>query len=134
MTLLQTIKVIPNFFSIKYVQNTGAAWGIFSDQTMLLTIIGAIFLIVLNRYLAKEFKFTKFSMIGYGFLIGGMIGNLVDRILHGYVIDFLSFRIFSYDFPVFNVADILIVVGVFFLVVDLIRGEINERSCRKRRS
>lgn len=132
MTLLESVSVIPGFFNIRYVQNTGAAWGIFDDKTFLLTIISAVSLIVLNQYLNKETKFTKISIVGYGVLIGGMIGNLIDRILHSYVIDYLDFNIFGYDFPVFNIADIGIVVGILLLIYDMVRSEIHEYQSRKR--
>ena len=62
----------------------------------------------------------KIEIIGYSLLLGGAIGNLIDRIVYGYVIDFLDFYIFKYDFPIFNVADIGIVVGIILLLVSMI--------------
>lgn len=132
MILFQSISVIPHFFQIQYIQNKGAAWGILQDQTFILTIVGALAVILLNQYLIKEKKFNCLSIFGYGLLMGGMIGNLVDRIIHGYVIDYLSFRILGYDFPVFNLADMGIVIGIMLLIIEIIRGEVNEYRCRKR--
>lgn len=133
MKVLESIPVIPHFFNIHYIQNRGAAWGILQDNTIFLTLITAVALIILNQYLNKEIHFTKLSIISYGLLIGGMLGNLVDRILHSYVIDFLDFKIFGYDFPVFNIADIGIVIGIVLLIYDVVRSEINANRSRKRK-
>lgn len=133
MNLLEQISVIPHFFHIHYIQNRGAAWGILQDNTILLTIVTAVALILLNQYLNKETHFTKISILSYGMLLGGMLGNLIDRILYHYVIDFLDFNIFGYHFPVFNIADTLIVCGVLLLVFDVVRSEINAYRSRKRK-
>lgn len=134
MQVLESIAVIPNFFQIHYIQNEGAAWGILNNQTLILTLISALALILLNRYLQKETTFTKLSVLGYGLLMGGMMGNLIDRILHNHVIDYLDFHIFGYDFPVFNLADIGIVIGIFLLLYEMIRSELHEHRSRKRKS
>lgn len=134
MDVLQSIPVIPHFFAITYVQNEGAAWGIMAGKTIILTVIAALAIILLNQYIAKEKKFTPWSIWGCGALLGGMIGNLIDRLLHGYVVDFFDFCLLGYDFPVFNLADIAIVMGVFLLILDVIRGEIDEYKSRKRRN
>ena len=76
MQVLESIAVIPNFFQIHYIQNEGAAWGILNNQTLILTLISALALILLNRYLQKETTFTKLSVLGYGLLMGGMTGIL----------------------------------------------------------
>ena len=77
-------------------------------------------------------KNTKNNILGLGFLMGGIIGNLADRLLFGYVRDFLNFYIIGYDFPIFNIADIFIVLGVFILIISIIRGEdSNGNSSRK---
>ncbi len=134
MQVLESIAVIPNFFQIHYIQNEGAAWGILNNQTFILILIGALALILLNRYLQKEATFTKVSVLGYGLLMGGMMGNLIDRILHNHVIDYLDFHIFGYNFPVFNLADIGIVIGIFLLLYEMIRSELHEHRSRKRKS
>ena len=118
------ITVIPSFFKISYVENTGGAWGILGNSTWILTIISVIVIILLNQYLAKEKKFSHLSTISYGLFMGGLLGNLVDRIAYQYVIDYLDFKIFSYDFPVFNLADICLVVSVFLLIIEMIGREI----------
>ena len=118
----QSIKVIKDFFYIRYINNTGASWGILSNSRLLLIILSLIALIILMRYI-NEFKIAKINIFGFGFLIGGIIGNLFDRVIFGYVRDFLDFYIINYDFPVFNIADVFIVIGVFLLIISIIKGE-----------
>ena len=81
-------------------------------------------------------KFNVFESVTYGMIIGGAVGNLFDRLVHGYVIDFFDFYIFGYDAPIFNIADIFIVVGIGLVLVSSFKEEIgvkNEVSCRKKR-
>ena len=120
MSLHQEIKIIPNFFSLYYVENPGAAFSILGNQTLLLIIISVICLILIKEYIKKEKDFTKLSIISLGMIIGGTIGNLFDRILYKAVIDYLSFNIFEYSFPVFNLADIAITVGAGLLLLSYI--------------
>ena len=114
-------QIIPNFFYITNVENTGAAWGSFSGNISLLSIISIFVFILLLKYVLSE-KLNNFKVFYYGLLFAGIIGNLIDRLALGYVTDFLNFYIFSYDYPVFNLADIFIVVGVLLCLVDIIRG------------
>lgn len=127
------LEIIPSFFKLSYVRNTGGAWGIFGNSTWLLIIISAIVVIILNQYLLKETHFSKSSIWAYGLFMGGLLGNLIDRMMHNFVIDYLDFTISTYDFPVFNLADIAIVVGIGILLIDVLRGEINEYSNRSRK-
>lgn len=119
------IKVIPNFFSIYYLKNTGAAFSILQDSTAFLVILSALILLVLNNYIDKEKDLNKISEISLGMVIGGIFGNMIDRIINHSVTDFISFRIFNYNFPVFNIADIGITVGVFLLLISVLK------DCRK---
>ena len=124
--------VIRDFFLLRYIRNTGAAWGFFSNGTMFLIIISLIFLYFLIKYVTEERHFTKFSVLSYGLVFGGLIGNLIDRLFRGYVVDFFSFNIFGYDFPIFNVADIFIVVGVFLIFVEsFFGGDYSDSGRRK---
>ncbi len=115
--------IINSFFSILYVKNTGAAWGMFSNGTMILAILSMIFLYFAIKYIYESKNISKLSIISYGMLIGGIIGNLIDRLLRGYVIDFLSFNIFGYNFPVFNIADTFIVISIILIVIESIIKE-----------
>jgi len=114
----QSIKIIDNFFYITYVKNTGAAWSILSGKQIFLIIFSIIVVIMLIIYLCKKKEYNKFEIYGYSLLLGGAIGNLVDRIIYGYVIDYLNFYIFNYDFPIFNIADCCIVIGIMLLFID----------------
>lgn len=122
------IKVIPNFFSIYYLKNTGAAFSILQDSTPFLVILSALILLVLNNYIDKEKDLNKISEISLGMVIGGIFGNMIDRIINHSVTDFISFRIFNYNFPVFNIADIGITVGVFLLLISVLK------DCRKEKN
>lgn len=125
-----TISVIKNFFSFTYVENKGGAWGIFGGNLWLFIIItigalGALF------YLLKDFDIQNNTLysLSLTLIIAGAIGNFIDRIIFKYVTDFLDFYIFGYDFPVFNFADICIVIGVGLLIIKLIffsKGEAAE--------
>lgn len=120
MKLNTSIDIIPKFFSILYVQNTGAAFSILEDNTILLIIISALFVVILDRYIKKEEHFTKLGVISLGMIMGGIFGNLIDRILRHSVIDYLSFTVLKYNFPVFNLADIGITVGVGLYILSMI--------------
>lgn len=106
--------VIPGFFKIDLVYNTGAAWSIMSNQVLFLSILSIIALIVLT-ILKQSIKESKLKLFGFSFVYAGILGNLGDRIVFGHVKDFLSFNIFGYSFPVFNLADIFIVGGAVML-------------------
>ena len=114
----ESIKVINNFFYITYVKNTGAAWSILSGKQLFLIIFSIIVIIMLVIYLFKKKEYNKFEIIGYSLLLAGAIGNLIDRIVYGYVIDYLNFYIFNYNFPIFNIADCCIVIGIMLLFID----------------
>lgn len=121
MNLFQEITIIPNFFSIHYVKNTGAAFSILQDNTIILTIISVIVIFFLDQYIRKEEKnLGKKDIISLGIIMGGIFGNLIDRIIHHGVIDYLSFQFSTYEFPVFNFADMCIVIGVGLLIADII--------------
>ena len=122
MNVNASIKVIDNFFYLTYVKNNGAAWGILENKRILLLIITVIVLFLINKTINKE-KLSKLENIAFGMIIGGIMGNLIDRIFLSYVIDFLDFKIFGYDFPVFNLADTFIVIGVILIIIMTIRKD-----------
>lgn len=128
LNLLDTITIINNFFYITYTKNTGGAWSILENNQLLLIVISIIFLIILITSLKKEKNQTNLSLTSYLLIISGIIGNLIDRIFLNGVTDFLSFKIIDYYFPIFNIADIAIVIGVFLLIIEIIRSEVHERN------
>lgn len=117
MGINSSIILIPDFFSLTYVENDGAAWSIFSGNRFFLIAISIVALILVYWYFIKNRDMKNFEMINYSILIGGIMGNLLDRIKFGRVIDYLDFKIFGYNFPVFNFADICIVVSVILLLI-----------------
>ena len=117
MDIHDTIKIVDDFFYITYVRNTGAAWSIFSDKTWLIIIISLIIIGIVVFYIYKNKPKMKLEKIGYALILGGAVGNFLDRIIYGYVVDFLDFYIFGYNYPIFNLADVFIVVGIFLLVI-----------------
>lgn len=131
MALQQSIIVINNFFNITYVRNTGAAWSILSGNVLLLIMISVLALVTIYYYLIKDKDLNKIDIVSYSMLIGGIIGNLIDRIVHGYVIDYLDFKIFNYNFPIFNIADTLIVISIIIIGINLIVGEYREQNRNK---
>lgn len=126
MNLNEEISIIPNFFSIQYLKNTGAAFSILENQTILLAITSIICIIVIIYYLKKEENLTTAMYLSFGLVLGGILGNLIDRIVYQGVIDFLSFQIFNYNFPVFNIADIGITIGVLLLIIIYISRDIKK--------
>ena len=132
MVLGEKNVIIKNFFYLTYTENKGAAWSILEDKRILLLIITVFVLFLINKYMNKE-KLSKMEEFTYGMIIGGIIGNLFDRVFYGSVVDFLDFKIFGYDYPVFNLADSFIVVGIILLMIISIRGEYHERSKSRRK-
>jgi len=111
------IEIIPGFFNIVHVGNTGAAWSMFAGNSMPLAFLAGITLIAI-------FFFRRHLVLGhptvqtcFGLLCGGILGNLVDRLVHGHVVDFLDFRFGSYIYPTFNIADSGIVIGVLLYLI-----------------
>ena len=128
-----SITVIPNFFSLVFVTNTGAAWSIMQGNTLFLIILGiiAIFSLIFVMPTIKE---SIWKSISFTMLYAGIIGNLLDRAIFHYVKDFLKFTIFGYEYPVFNFADIFIVVGAILLIVAAWKGDIDEKNKRRKHS
>lgn len=119
------LTIINNFFYIDKVTNEGAAFSSFSGYQIILILIAIIVLIYINKTIIKEIN-TKLGIISISMLIGGILGNLFDRIFYNKVIDFLSFKLSNYMFPIFNLADTFICIGIILLIIDYIRGEKNE--------
>lgn len=113
------VEVIKGFFDITHIRNRGAAWGIFSSETDILSIVTVIFSILII-YAIYASTVNKPFMFCLSSVLGGACGNLVERIRLGYVTDFLAFDIFGYKFPNFNFADICITLGCLSMAVYII--------------
>ena len=110
------------FFRLTHVHNTGAAFGLFQDQSFLLTVIaligiGFLLFLVLFIYRRLQFLNTISGKISLGLILGGTVGNLIDRLSNGYVTDFIDFNFW----PAFNIADSAVVVGAILLAYSIIR-------------
>lgn len=124
------IVVIPGFLRFFYTENRGAAFSLFADHSAaqtfltLASIVGAIFfLILLYRY--QHSRLWTAALIA---LLAGTVGNLIDRVRLGYVVDFIAVNFGSYQFPIFNIADSAIVIGVGLMLIELILETGNDRS------
>ena len=122
LDLNQSVVIIKNFFNLTLVHNTGGAWSIFNNYSFIFVIISLLAIVILIRFMFT-FKSNIRNNIAFGLTLGGILANLADRVFLGYVRDFLDFKIFSYDYPIFNIADIAIVLGVILLIIAIIKGE-----------
>ena len=132
MALYEEIPVIKGVFHWKYIQNRGAAFGMLADNREVFLVISSVAIVVMAIYLLFTRTDRLWWMIGIGMLVGGGIGNMIDRIALGYVVDFIYVALI--DFAVFNVADCFVCVGVALLmylsVLDLVR-EYKEGKVKK---
>jgi signal peptidase II len=125
LTLHESITVIPGFFDLTRVHNTGAAYGFldgvdFPFKTVLLTTVATVALIALGVYAARLDQSQPLTRLGLTLVIGGAIGNLIDRVSAGYVLDFVDLYRGTWHFWAFNVADSAITIGVVLMVLELL--------------
>lgn len=113
-----TLTLIPNFFSVSLSYNTGAAWSILSGHSLLLGVFGIIVICLILFFRENLELFKPLNQLIYSLLCGGILGNAVDRITYGYVIDFIDIDLGFYHWPIFNIADIAICFSViiYFMV------------------
>ena len=131
LDLGETVPLIENVLHFTYVRNTGAAFSMFSepDQRWIFMTVSTVALVALSVYLWKNRKGSKLLCIALSFIIGGGIGNMIDRCLLKYVIDFIDFRLIN--FAVFNIADSFVCVGVGLFALQVILEEIAEMKKEK---
>ncbi len=124
--LHHSIPVIEGFFNITYVRNPGAAFGLLAQagpawRLFFLVAVSLVFMSALVIYLERNRDRTgKILYVSFALILGGAAGNLIDRIIHGEVVDFLDLYIKSLHWPAFNLADSAISIGVFLLLIDVI--------------
>jgi|SRR5690554_1754079 len=123
----KSVKIIDGFFHLTYVENSGGAWGMFAGRMwgfIVVTLVAlAIFAYLMKFFDLKERTIFSIALI---LMISGTLGNFIDRIFRGYVVDFLDFYIFGYNgynFPVFNFADICLTIGTSLLIFDILFGK-----------
>ncbi|GGF11599.1 lipoprotein signal peptidase [Halobacillus andaensis] len=117
MELRESIPVIENFFYITSHRNTGAAWGILQGQMWFFYIITIIVIGVIIYYMKQYAKASRFVGTALALILAGAIGNFIDRVFRKEVVDFLDVYLGSYNYPIFNVADSALVVGVIFVMI-----------------
>ncbi len=125
LNLHDSIAVLPGFFRITHVQNSGAAFGLFADSSSewkvaVLILFSTLALAVVSALLWKNSHTMTTTGVGLALILGGAVGNLWDRLLTGRVVDFLDFFVGSYHWPAFNIADSAIVVGALLLVAEIL--------------
>lgn len=111
------ITIIDKFFYLTNVHNDGAAFSILSGNVIFLILMTIISLVVIYFLFIKDKTTSKIEKVFISMLLGGIIGNFIDRLIHGYVIDYLETIIFNYHFPIFNFADICIVLGIIGIML-----------------
>lgn len=113
-----SIKIIGNFLRFTYAENKGAAFSILQNQRMFFLIITVIMLVILAIIYFRTKNISKLSKLSIAMITGGAIGNFIDRLRLGYVIDFIDVRFGSlYNFPVFNIADSFVVCGTILMII-----------------
>lgn len=120
---------ITDRLSLIYIGNTGSAFGLLANQTFLIIIISIaalLFILLFLRYLSPA---TTLSIVSVGLIMGGAVGNLIDRLRFGYVTDFIYFRLWgNFHWPAFNIADAAITVGVFVLIYSFYRSGVFRKA------
>lgn len=120
-TSFKSVEVINNFFYFTYTRNTGGAWSMLSGNLVFFIIITLI-AIGFFIYFLTDFDLKKRPLysVGFALIFGGTLGNFYERLINHYVTDFLDFIIFGYDYPIFNVADMCLVIGMILLIIQLV--------------
>ncbi len=118
MHLKQTFPVIDKVLHITYIQNPGAAFGLFPHKRLFLIIVAVVSVVLIFYFAFSRSAQKLWTQVALGSLLGGALGNLFDRFLYGYVIDFIDFRVIN--FPVFNFADVVIDIGIFMLFFEIL--------------
>ena len=121
ISLGETKEFIPGFLSLTHLRNTGAAWSLLEGKMIFFYVITVIVSVVIIYLLIKNYKKSIWYSVGLSFVLAGAIGNFIDRVRLGYVVDMLQTDFMN--FPIFNVADSTLVVGVICIFIYLILDE-----------
>ncbi|MGH4120054.1 signal peptidase II [Clostridium sp.] len=119
------VVLIKDFFSLEYLENRGAAFGILQNKIIILAIVTLLVISGMIYYIIAYKPKSKLVRISFALIISGALGNLYDRLFYKYVVDFILLHYKDvYYFPTFNVADMLVVLGTFVLMISILKGEI----------
>ena len=114
MKIGDSFEVIPHFLNITSHRNNGAAWGILSGK--------------MTFFFIKYAQYNLFMQVAISLLFAGALGNFIDRVLTGEVVDFIDTNIFGYDFPIFNIADSSLTIGVILIIIALLKDTSNKKE------
>ncbi len=131
MEIGQSIPIIEDFFYLTSHRNSGAAWGILEGRMFFFYVITIIVIIVIVYYMQRFAKNNALLAVSLSLILGGAIGNFIDRLIRQEVVDFLSFIFGNYHFPIFNVADSALTIGVILVIIATILEERNEKRKEK---
>ena len=123
-----SVPVVPGFLDFTHVRNTGAAFGLFASvdssiKAILLNSVAVVVFLIVSAYALRSSHKSVRLQVGLALILGGAVGNLMDRVRFGYVVDFLDFAVSGHHWPAFNVADSAICIGVGLLFLDMLRNE-----------
>lgn len=123
----KNINIFPQLLSFSYTQNTGVAFGLISNNIIFVIIFNIVILGIIIKFLKENNESIDYTvLVSLILILSGGIGNLIDRILRGYVVDFIKFDFIN--FPIFNVADISITLGIFILVIVIVKQMILNKN------
>ena len=114
--------LIPGFFSLMRARNSGVVWGLFAGRPVLVVAAGVVAAVVVVVLFGRYAGSSRLEAAGWGMILGGAAGNLIDRGIYGYVRDFLDFRIAGWHWPTFNIADTCITIGALFVILQYVLG------------
>ena len=123
MQLGQSQEIINNFFYFTYAHKTGVAWGMLAGHLWLFIIVALVSAVLMIVFFMKTRRNEVLTRFGLVLTFAGMAGNLIDRVMYGYVRDFIDVVIFNYNFPIFNVADMAVVIGVILIIIEIVFEE-----------
>jgi len=122
------LEIIPGFFSLVYATNYGAAWGMFQGKGWLLVILAVVAVVAIYLFRRSLELSHRIPQVAFGLILGGIIGNTYDRLVHGHVIDFLDVHLGFYRWPTFNIADCGIVIGTGLYLIYAWRSDAKGRA------
>ncbi|MCU7558031.1 signal peptidase II [Macrococcus capreoli] len=127
MNVGDSVPVIGDILEITSHRNHGAAWGMLQNQMTFFYIITVVVLLAIAFFYYKEAAFNPVMQLGLTLIFAGAIGNFIDRIMRGNVVDFIDTKIINYDFPIFNIADSCLTIGVIVLLYDMLFNQKEEK-------
>lgn len=124
LSLFDSVDIIKGFFRFFHIRNTGAVWGLLDRNnptiTLILTLFSILAFLIMLWLFHRTHRVCRLELIGLSLIIGGALGNIIDRIRFGYVIDFIEFYYRSARFPTFNIADSSLTIGVTLLIISIL--------------